>query len=184
MPDEIDGMISSEDDDDDHDLDNKGRIEQVIEKLRRRSYTPYKFSGKSYSFDTQQETIIINQLREWQQEFFTKSTFVFKQMSKELKEIRDSPAQEFDLLVKILKIFERDEYNIEMRIKDCSNEMWFITIPKLKFGHLREGEIVRIRSVKLNITSKRNVIEMKPSTNILRFTQKNAIVQEMRQKVE
>ena len=105
-------------------------------------------------------------------------------MSKELKEIRDSPASEFDLLVKILKIYERDEYNIEMRIKDCSNEMWFITIPKLKFGHLREGEIVRIRSVKLNITSKRNVIEMKPSTNILRFTQKNAIVQEMRQKVE
>lgn len=183
MPDEIEGMISSEDDDDDHDLDNKGRIEQVLEKLKRRSYTPYKFSGKSYSFDTQQETMIINQLREWQTVFFTKSKFVFKQMSKELKEIRDSPAAEFDLLVKILKIFERDEYNIEMRIKDCSNEMWFITIPKLKFGHLREGEIVRIRSVKLNITSKRNVIEMKPSTNILRFTQKNAIVQEMRQKV-
>ena len=60
MPDEIEGMISSEDDDDDHDLDNKNRVEQVIEKLKRRSYTPYKFSGKSYSFDTQQETMIIN----------------------------------------------------------------------------------------------------------------------------
>ena len=53
MPDEIEGMISSEDDDDDHDLETKGNIERVIEKLKRRSYTPYKFSGKSYSFDTQ-----------------------------------------------------------------------------------------------------------------------------------
>lgn len=91
-------------------------------------------------------------------------------MSTLLRELRDSSNNEFDLLVKILKIFDRDEYNLELRIKDCSNEMWFIQIPKLKFGHLREGEIIRIRSVKLNITSKRNIIEMKPSTNILRFT--------------
>jgi len=86
--------------------------------------------------------------------------------------------------VKILKIFEKDEYDLELRIKDTTNEMWFITIPKLKFGNLREGEIVRIRSVEVNMTSNRNVISCKPSTNILRFTQKNAIVQEMRQQIE
>lgn len=62
--------------------------------------------------------------------------------------------------------------------------MWFIVIPKLKFGPLREGEIIRIRSVNVNITSKRNVISCKASTNILRFTQKNSIVQEMRLKIE
>lgn len=93
-------------------------------------------------------------------------------MSKELGEIRDSTSatSEFDLLVKILKIFEKDEYNNELRIKDCSNEMWFVTVPKLKYGNLKEGDVVRIRSVKVNITSKRNIIETKPSTNILRFT--------------
>jgi len=47
---------------------------------------------------------------------------------------------EFDLLVKILKIFEKDEYNLELRIKDTSNEMWFIVVPKLKFGPLKEGD--------------------------------------------
>ena len=62
--------------------------------------------------------------------------------------------------------------------------MWFIVIPKLKFGTLREGEIVRIRSVEVNLTSKRNVISCKPSTNILRFTHKNSIVQEMKQSIE
>ena len=100
----------------------------------------------------------------------------------ELKQLSDN--REIDLLVKILKIFEKDEYNLELRIKDTSNEMWFIVIPKLKYGTLKEGEIVRIRSVEVNITSKRNVISCKPSTNILRFTQKNSIVQEMKQKIE
>ena len=99
-----------------------------------------------------------------------------------LKELGD--AREVDLLVKILKIFEEDEYDLELRIKDTSNEMWFIVIPKLKFGALREGEIVRIRSVEVNLTSKRNVISIKPSTNILRFTHKNAIVMEMKQSIE
>ena len=65
---------------------------------------------------------------------------------------------------------------MELRIKDTSNEMWFITIPKLKYGSIKEGEIIRIRSVKVNIASKRNVIEIRPSTNILRFTYRNAIV--------
>jgi len=84
--------------------------------------------------------------------------------------------REVDLLVKILKIFDKDEYDLELRIKDVSGEMWFIVIPKLKFGTLKEGDIVRIRSVEVNLTSKRNVISIKPSTNILRFTHKNAIV--------
>ena len=58
----------------------------------------------------------------------------------ELKQLSDN--REIDLLVKILKIFEKDEYNLELRIKDTSNEMWFIVIPKLKYGTLKEGEIV------------------------------------------
>jgi exosome complex RNA-binding protein Rrp4 len=62
--------------------------------------------------------------------------------------------REFDLLVKVLKIFEKDEFNLELRIKDTSNELWFITIPKLKYGSIKEGEIIRIRSVKVNIASK------------------------------
>jgi len=113
------------------------------------------------------------------------SSWIFRNMCQQLHKLREMPENaEFDLLVKILKIFEKDEYNLELRVKDPSNETWFITIPKLKFGPLKEGEIIRIRSVKINITSKRNVIETRPSTNIMRFTFKNSIVQEMRQKIE
>lgn len=108
-------------------------------------------------------------------------------MSVPLNELREKAGQnahEFDLLVKILKIFERDEYNYELRIKDLSGEMWFIAVPKLRYQRLKEGEVIRIRSIKINTTSKRNIIETKPSTNILRFTAKNAIVQELKKNVE
>ena len=105
-------------------------------------------------------------------------------MSTPLNELRDLQKSEFDLLVKVLKVLERDEYNLELRIKDLSNEMWFITVPKIKFGNLQEGQVIRIRSVKINYTSKRNIVETKPSTKILRFTAENAIVKEMQEKVE
>lgn len=62
--------------------------------------------------------------------------------------------------------------------------MWFMTIPKLKFPNIKQGEIVRIRSVEVNLTSMRNVISVKPSTNILRFHPDSKIVQEMSGKIE
>jgi hypothetical protein len=57
--------------------------------------------------------------------------------------------------------------------------MWFMTIPKLKFPNIKQGEIVRIRSVEVNLTSLRNVISVKQSTNILRLHPESKIVHEM-----
>ena len=156
--------------------DGSARVGRLLEKAERRKLTPYKFSGKSYSFDIEQERVIVNELRIWQDTFFTRSSWIFKKLSTGLGDLKQHGDRESDLLVKILKIFEKDEYNLELRIKDTSNEMWFIVIPKLKFGTLKEGEIVRIRSVEVNVASARNVISPKPATNILRFTQKNSIV--------
>jgi hypothetical protein len=39
--------------------------DKMVEKSERRKYTPYKFSGKSYSFDYSQEKVIVENLREW-----------------------------------------------------------------------------------------------------------------------
>jgi len=39
------------------------------------------------------------------------------------------------LLVKIIKVFEKDEHTLELRIKDISNELWFMTVQKLKFAN-------------------------------------------------
>ena len=106
-------------------------------------------------------------------------------MSEQLSSLKELPAnKESDLIGKILKVFEIDEFTFELRIKDTSNEMWFIQIPKLKFGTLKEEEIVRIRSVEVNFGSKRNVVKCRPGSNILKFTLRSTIVQEMRQKIE
>lgn len=162
--------------------DGTTKRDKKSDKYENDKYTPYKFSGKSYSFDMAQERIIIDGLRQFQDQYFMKNSWIFRKQSKNLANLREmGDNKEVDLLVKIIKICEKDEYDIELRIKDISNEMWFITIPKMKFGNLKEGEIIRIRSVEVNMTSKRNVISVKTSTNILRFTRKNAIVQEMKQ---
>lgn len=115
--------------------DGTVRSDRQIEKSEKRKYTPYKFSGKSYSFDFQQEKLIVDGLRNWEDLYFQKSSWIFKTMSQQLAKLKDLASnKEIDLLVKVLKIFEKDEYTLEMRIKDTSNEMWFIQIPKLKFG--------------------------------------------------
>lgn len=45
-------------------------------------------------------------------------------MYRTLKEVRDKSNEknEFDLLCKVLKIFEKDEHSLELRIKDISQE--------------------------------------------------------------
>lgn len=54
-----------------------------------------------------------------------------------------------------------------------------MTIPKTKFRNLKQGEVIRIRSVEVNFTSKRNIINIKPYTNILRFHQSSKISKEL-----
>lgn len=131
----------------------------------------------------------LDNLRGWGEQYFLNQYVVNKDMYKLLKEVRGFQAQndkpaEFDLVVKVLKIFEKDEQSYELRIKDLSQEMWFMSIPRFKFPNLRQGEVVRIRCVEVNLTSKRNVIQTKPYTNILKFNPNSKIASELSVKIE
>lgn len=57
--------------------------------------------------------------------------------------------------------------------------MWFMTVPKHKFSTIKPNEIMRIRSVEVCLTTNRNVIQVKPSTNILRFYPNSRVVEEL-----
>ena len=46
-----------------------------------------------------------------------------------------------------MKIFDKDEANYELIIKDLSNKPWTMIVNKLKFNDFKEGEIYRIRGV-------------------------------------
>ena len=58
--------------------------------------------------------------------------------------------KDIDLLVKVLKVHEKDEQTVELRIKDLTDQLWFLNLPKHRFGgilNIRTGEIIRVRSV-------------------------------------
>jgi hypothetical protein len=118
--------------------------DKAKDKEEKRKYRPYKFSGKSYTFDINHEKVVLDDLRRWASNYFEKEYVITKDMYKLLKDLKASsaeggqgvsPTQEFDLLVKILKVFEKDENTLELRIKDISQKMWYMSVPRLKFHH-------------------------------------------------
>tara|TARA_B110000285_G_C15093456_1_gene600497 strand:- start:1132 stop:1509 length:378 start_codon:yes stop_codon:yes gene_type:complete len=65
---DVDPGYSSSDAESDQEMetempDGTTRSDKMVEKSEKRKYTPYKFSGKSYSFDYSQEKVIVENLR-------------------------------------------------------------------------------------------------------------------------
>jgi hypothetical protein len=63
------------------------------------------------------------------------NTVVHKSSYTPLREVRNmTEKRDIDLLVKIMRVFERDEINYELKIKDLSGDSsWILTVNKLKF---------------------------------------------------
>ena len=68
----------------------------------------------------------MDNIRTWGQKYFTDNYVITKDMYMMLRDCKaqmrpdDNGSKEFDLLCKILKIFEKDDNNLEIRIKDLS----------------------------------------------------------------
>lgn len=146
-----------------------------------RKYKPYRFSGKNHSFDGQVEKVIVDQIRAWAYSYLNENTVIHKSSYTPLRDVRtNTEKRDIDLLVKIMRVFERDEINYELKIKDLSGDSsWIMTVNKLKFSEFNPGEIYRIRSVVAEKTTERNVITCKSTTNILRFSKDSLIYREL-----
>jgi hypothetical protein len=70
-----------------------------------------------------------------------------------LKQAKSAP-KDFDLMVKILGIFEMDDYTNELKVSDNTGDYWYVLALKLKFPDLKKGQVVRIRSAIYDGTSK------------------------------
>jgi hypothetical protein len=104
-------------------LDEEAEKEKQLERQEKKRYRPYKFSGKSYTFDVASEKQIVDNLRYWGRDYFASNHVITKDMYKSLREAKEmQESKEFDLLCKVIKIFEKDEHNLELRIKDMSQE--------------------------------------------------------------
>lgn len=146
-----------------------------------RKYKPYRFSGKNHSFDGQIEKAILDQIRGWARSYLNENTVIHKSSYTPLREVRNiTEKRDIDLLVKIMRVFEKDEMSYEIKIKDLSGDSsWIMTVNKLKFSEFNPGEIYRIRSVVAERTTERNVITCKSTTNILRFSKDSLIYREL-----
>ena len=91
---------------------------------------------------------------------------------------------DFDVVAKITHIFEMDEYTNELRLRDSSNQSYNVLALKLKFPHLKQGEVVRIRSATYDETSThKKVLLLSHYSNIMTFVSSSKLAKELKAKV-
>ena len=69
------------------------------------------------------EKPILDNLRRWAIDYFVENSVIHKSNYTPLKDVANIPideGKEIDLLVKIMKVMEKDEQTLELRIKDIS----------------------------------------------------------------
>jgi len=86
-----------------------------------------------------------------------------------LEEIENEEG-DFNVLGKVTQVVHRDDYMSDIRITDLSNTTWFATISWKKFPRVKEGELIKIRSVTVDEDSERkNSLRLAPYSNIMTF---------------
>jgi len=76
-----------------------------------------------------------------------------------------------------------DEYTNELRLRDSSNHSYYALALKLKFPHLKSGDVVRIRSAVVDETSKKNVLVLSHYSNIMTFIASSKLAKDLKAKV-
>ncbi len=128
-------------------------------------------------------------LRGWTKYHFSNNwvipNYMFTYLSK-LKERLGSPGKDeetwndFDLLVKVMKVVQKDDHNYSVWIKDLSKDTWNMTVSSLWYPILKEDEIIRIRSASVDKSSDGKNIILPLHSNILKFINNALIVDDMR----
>lgn len=107
-------------------------------------------------------------MKKWASGFFAQNN-VGDHKAVALKQASKSNA-DFDVNAKILQVFELDEYTFELKLKDGSGEIFYTLALRLKFPHLRQGAVVRIRSASYDETSlNKRVLVLQHYSNIMTF---------------
>jgi len=127
---------------------------------------PYAFSGKRATIE-RQDTAILSTLRKWANNLF-QSTNVGGDRVVDLKKA-SKQSGDFDVVAKVLQVFELDEYTNELKLRDQSGETFYTLALKLKFPHVRQGSVVRIRSATYDETSSKRVLVLQHYSNIMTF---------------
>jgi hypothetical protein len=162
--------------------DKKSVLQEIGGQEAGNENTPFAFKGQSYHF-LKHEIPILASIRKWAQQYFSQYNVISNDMFVPLNKV-NAQKEDFDILAKITQIFEMDEYTNELRIRDSSNQSWNLLALKLKFPHLRQGDVIRVRSATYDETSvHKKVILLSHYSNIMTFVSSSKLAKEIKTKV-
>lgn len=143
---------------------------------------PYAYSGKK-STQESQDLAIVKTLKKWTNTFFVQNPVVQETDITPLKKVETSNS-DFDVVAKVLQVFQLDEYTNELKLKDASGATFYTLALKIKFPHLKEGSVVKIRSCTYDETSvNKKVLVLEHYSNIMTFISSSKLATSVSSKV-
>jgi hypothetical protein len=124
-------------------------------------------SGRHCTFE-KAEVSLLSALRKWATQYFSTHDGVTKDMYTALSKAKNEKS-DFDVVAKITMCRDFDEYTNELKLTDASGSSWFTLATKLKFSGVRDGQVVRIRSVTHDSSSHKQVLAQSHFSNIMSF---------------
>lgn len=110
------------------------------------THTPYNFSGKSFTWGAEDESILKN-LRKWTQDTFAKNDVVDAKLAQSEVDTAIKKKTDVDLLAKVTGLKSHDAHSNDATLVDANGNTWHANLFKKKFPHLAVGSNVRLRSV-------------------------------------
>jgi Telomeric single stranded DNA binding POT1/CDC13 len=143
---------------------------------------PYNYSGKHATIE-KSEAAVLQNTRKWANQYFTNYSVISSDMYTALNKAQAQKG-DFDVVAKILQVHELDEYTNELKLKDASGQVFYTLALKLKFPHVRTGEVIRIRSATYDETSThKKVLILSHYSNIVTFISSSKLAKELRAKI-
>jgi hypothetical protein len=140
------------------------------------SYTPYNFSGKSFTQEAH-ESKILKDLKKWSRAHFAKHDVVKSDIKKSDIDEAIKNKKDFDLLARVTEIQDHDQFSNSVTFNDSTGQTWSGNLFKRKFPHLKGGDVLRIRSVSAKDD---NTLIFSGHSNILKFFSFSKIDKQLR----
>lgn len=159
--------------------DKRSPIQEVNNEVAGSDKDAFGHSGKNYSFEKHDASLLSN-IRKWSNDYLNKFNAISADMYTPLSKAA-SQKKDFDVVAKILQVFEMDDYTNELKLRDSSNQVFYCLALKLKFPHLKQGDAVRVRSCAHDNTStSKNMLLLSHFSNIMTFCSSSKLAREVR----
>ena len=143
------------------------------------SYTPYNFSGKSFTQEAH-ESKILKDLKKWSKDYFSKNFVVQHDIKKSEIDKALKDQKDFDLLAKITELKDHDQYSNSVTFNDSTGQTWTANLFKRKYPHLKTDDVLRIKSCS---AKEDNSLVLSAHSNILKFFSFSKIEKHLKSKI-